>query len=63
MFVSTVQNAFSKRDGDRIAQELRDFYLTNLYRNVPEKSWNVNINQNMFQGADAVLGVHYAKMF
>ena len=48
MFVSTIQNAFSKRDGDKIAKELKDLYQTKLYLNVPEKSWNVSISSQTF---------------
>lgn len=63
MFVSTIQNAFTKRDGERVAKEFRDFYMTPLYSNVPEKTWNVSINHQVFQNADSDLGTQYAKMF
>ena len=49
MFVSTIQNAFAKKDGDKIAKELKDLYQHKLYINVPEKSWNIAFNAQTFQ--------------
>ena len=62
MFVSTIQNAFAKKDGDKIAKELKDLYQHKLYINVPEKSWNIAFNAQTFQEVQNTLGSTFAKM-
>ncbi len=35
IFITTMQTAFQKREGDKLAKEIRDLYYTNYYSSVP----------------------------
>ena len=61
-FVSTMQSAFNKKDGDKLAKELKDLYQNKSYKNVPEKSWHVSIHTHQFHDSQSNMGASYAKM-
>lgn len=62
MFVTAMQAAFLKKDGDKMAKEMRQFYFTNDYAGIPEKNWHVSINPSSFNDGESNLGSSFAKM-
>lgn len=62
MFVSTIQAAFQKKDGDKMVKEIRSLYFSNDYAAIPEKSWHVSISPSNFSDGESNLGTSFAKM-
>lgn len=61
-FLQTVQTAFQKHDGDRIAKEFKDLYFTPHYDKVPEKSWVVAVNSQAFADCEPSVGGLFARV-
>lgn len=56
-----MQSAYQKRDGDKLAKEIRELYFTQLYANVPEKSWAIAVNTHAFNDGEP-MGLSYARV-
>jgi hypothetical protein len=62
IFLQTLQSAFQKRDGDRIAKEFKELYFTNHYDSVPEKSWSVAVNTQAYADCELSVGGLFARV-
>jgi hypothetical protein len=61
-FVRTLEISFQKKEGEKLSRELKELYFTNNYANIPEKSWNVPINSQVFGDSELVVGLSFARV-
>lgn len=61
-FLQSLQTAFQKRDGDRIAKEFKDLYFTASYDSVPEKNWLAAVNTQAYADCEPNVGALFARV-
>lgn len=53
---------FQRRDGEKISAQLKDFYFSNGYASIPEKSWSVSISSQAYSDSEGQVGQGFSKV-